>query len=241
MLNQTRLRSVRRTMRYKYGFLVPNTHEEAMELDRINGNTKWYDAEQLETSQLLEYSTFIDKGKGAQAPMGYQKIKVRMIYDVKHDGRHKARMVAGGHLTPEPLDSIYSGVVSLRGLRLIVFLAELNDLLLWGADVGSAYLEALTQEKVYIIAGPEFGALEGHLLIIYKALYGLRSSGLRWHERMADVLRDLGFFPSLSDGDIWMRRNGDIYEYIAVYVDDLAIAAKDPASIIAQLQDTNSN
>ena len=109
-------------------------------------------------------------------------------------------------------------------------------------DVGSAYLEALTQEKVYIIAGPEFGPLEGHTLIIYKALYGLRSSGLRWHERMADVLRDLGFFPSLSDGDIWMRRNGDIYKYIEVYVDDLAIAAKDPASIIDQLQDTyNSN
>ena len=28
-----------------------------------------------------------------------------------------------------------------------------------------------------------------------------------------------------------MRRNGDIYEYIAVYVDDLAIAAKDPKAI----------
>ena len=66
----------------------------------------------------------------------------------------------------------------------------------------------------------------------------MRSSGLRWHERMADILRDLGFSPSISDGDIWMRRNGDIYEYIAVYVDDLAIAAKDPAGIITQLQET---
>ena len=27
-----------------------------------------------------------------------------------------------------------------------------------------------------------------------------------------------------------MRKNGAIYEYIAVYVDDLAIAAKDPKS-----------
>ena len=237
IVNQTRLRSVRRTMRYKYGYLIPNTHEEAMELDRINGNTKWYDAEQLETSQLLEYETFIDKGKGGKPPIGYQKIRVHMIYDVKHDGRHRARMVAGGHLTPAPLESIYSGVVSLRGLRLIVFLSELNNLLLWGGDIGSAYLEALTKERVYIIAGPEFGPLEGHILVIYKALYGLRSSGLRWHERMADILRDIGFIPSIADGDIWMRRNGEIYEYIAVYVDDLAIAAKDPAAIVAQLQD----
>jgi len=41
LVNQARLRSVRRTMRYQYGFLVPNTHAEAVELDRTNGNTKW--------------------------------------------------------------------------------------------------------------------------------------------------------------------------------------------------------
>ena len=32
-----------------------------------------------------------------------------------------------------------------------------------------------------------------------------------------------------------MRRNGDIYEYIAVYIDDIAIAAKKPQSIIDSL------
>ena len=46
---------------------------------------------------------------------------------------------------------------------------------------------------MYIVAGPEFGELEGHVLIIQKALYGLKSSGLRWHERFADVLRGVGF------------------------------------------------
>ena len=37
-----------------------------------------------------------------------------ILYAVKYDGRHKARLVADGHLTPEPVESIYSGVVSLR-------------------------------------------------------------------------------------------------------------------------------
>jgi hypothetical protein len=41
----------------------------------------------------------------------------------------------------------------------------------------------------------------------------------------------MGFAPSKAEPDIWMRKNGDIYEYIAVYVDDLAIAAKDPKAI----------
>ena len=57
------------------------------------------------------------------------------MFDVKHDGRHKARYVAGGHLMDAPLDSIYSGVVSLRSLQLVIFLAELNGLQLYAVDV----------------------------------------------------------------------------------------------------------
>jgi Reverse transcriptase (RNA-dependent DNA polymerase) len=61
-----------------------------------------------------------------------------MIFDVKHDGCHKGCLEAGGHLTPIPTDSVYSGVILLRALQLAVFLAELNNLQLWGADVSSA-------------------------------------------------------------------------------------------------------
>jgi hypothetical protein len=75
---------------------------------------------------------------------------------------------------------VYSGVVSLRGLRIVTFLSELNGLDLWATDIGNAYLEAFTMEQNYIIAGSEFGQLGGHYLIIVKALYGLRTSGLRW-------------------------------------------------------------
>jgi Reverse transcriptase (RNA-dependent DNA polymerase) len=146
--------------------------------------------------QLLEYQMFIDKGKGGNVPTRYKRIRCHMIYDVKHDGQHKARLVAGGHLTDPNTESVYSGVVLLRGIRLIVFLGELNALQLWGADVGNAYLEATTKEKVYIVGGPEFGSLEGHVLVIDWALYGLRSSGLCWHQRLSYVLRSMGFTPS---------------------------------------------
>ena len=70
---------------------------------------------------------------------------------------------------------------------------------------------------------------------VVKALYGLKSSGARWYDRLADVLWDMGFTPSKADEDIWMRRVDDHYEYIAVYVDDLAIASKNPQAIIDSL------
>ena len=77
-------------------------------------------------------------------------------------------------VTPEPVESMYSGVVSLRNLRLVIFLGKLNNLELWGADIGNAYLEAVTAEKQYIVAGPEVEDLERHILTFSLALYGLK-------------------------------------------------------------------
>ncbi len=230
--NQAKLHSFRTKPIYMYGFQVPRNHQQAMEFDLKNGNTRWRDAELIELAQIDEYNSFLDKGKGYDPGPGYKKIRVHLVYAVKHDGRHKARLVAGGHLTDTPIDSVYSSVVSLRGVRMLTFLAEHNDMETWCTDIGNAYLESYTQEKVYIKAGPEFGDREGHTLIIVKALYGLKSSGLRWHERFADVLRVMGFTPSRAEPDIWMRDMGDHYEYIAVYVDDLLIVSKDPQGII---------
>ena len=79
--------------------------------------------------QLMgDYKVFNDLGKHAPVPEGCKNIRVHLIFDVKHTGRHRGRLVADGHLTDIPVDSVYSGVVSLRGFRLLVFLAEFNRL-----------------------------------------------------------------------------------------------------------------
>ena len=44
-----------------------------------------------------------------------------------------------------------------------------------------------------------------------------------------------GFKPCLSEPDIWMRPAGDVYEYVAVYVDDLAFTVKDPKAFVKAL------
>ena len=170
MINQARLRNFRNKPVYQYGYQVPRNHDEAVFIDERMGNTKWQDAEKLEMQQLFEYDTFKDLGKGTPIPSGYQKIPCHMIYTVKHDGRHKARLVAGGHCMETPLDGTYSSVVSLPGLRLVTYLAEHNDLELWGTDIGNAYLESYTKEKICFITGGEFGDLAGHTFMIHKAL-----------------------------------------------------------------------
>ena len=148
MVKQAKLRSYKYSPKYMFGFEVPRNYAHALELDKKNGNTKWKDSTDLEIEQLHDYKSFRDMGRGVKIPEGYKKIRTHLVYAVKHDGRHKARMVADGHLTDIPLDSVYSGVVSLRGLRLVIFLAELNDLETFATDIGNAYLEAHTKEKV---------------------------------------------------------------------------------------------
>ena len=92
----------------------------------------------VEMDQIKEYGVFKDCGKAkwegkaiTDAPSGYQKIRVHFDFAVKHCKKFKGRLVADGHLIKDPMESVYSGVVSLRGLRLVMFLAALNKLLLW--------------------------------------------------------------------------------------------------------------
>ena len=147
MVHQRKLKNYRNRPVYKYGYQVPRNHEEAVFIDEKNGNTKWQDSEKLEIQQLADYDTFQDLGKGTPIPEGHQKIPCHMVYDVKYDGRHKSRFVAGGHRTETPTESVYSGVVSLQGIRLITFIAELNELELWGTDIGMPTLKPTPRRR----------------------------------------------------------------------------------------------
>ena len=205
-----------------FGFLIPRNYTEALEFDKASNNSKWYDAKKAELDSIHSYHVLQKHGKAIydkqkkviNAPPGYQKIRVRLIFAVKYDGRHKARLVADGHHTPEPVESIYSGVVSLKNLKQVIFLGKLNNLELWGADIGNACLEAPAEEKLYIVAGPEFEDWEGYILTFSKAIYGLKSSGKRWAETLHDILIDMNFTPSRADQCIWLKKNKklNIYE-----------------------------
>jgi hypothetical protein len=76
------------------------------------------------------------------------------------------------------------------------------------ADIGNAYLHAKTKEKVYTILGEECGSLAKKVLIFGKGLYGLKTSGARFHEHLSDILRKMGFLPSKADADLWMKDCG---------------------------------
>lgn len=108
----------------------------------------------------------------------------------------------------------------------------MNNLDVYKADVSTSFLYGKIREKIFRIVGKEFGKNEGKRMLLDKGLYGLSSSAAKFHDKLDLTLRSMGFVPSKVHYDLWMRRNGDHYEYIATCVDALLVFNKKPMDII---------
>jgi hypothetical protein len=185
----------------------------------------------------------IEQARSNQHLVGHQEIKCHIIFDIKMDGKftRKARFVAGGHTTEPPAAITYSSVVSRDSVRIAFTIAALNDLEVMSCDIGNAYLNAPCREKIWCIAGREFGSDQGKVMKITRALYGLKSSGASWRAMLATTLNDLEYIPSKSDPDVWIKAmtkpNGDdYYAMILVYVDDILHFHHEPEKLMSQLE-----
>ena len=62
------------------------------------------------------------------------------------------------------------------------------------------------------------------VMIIPRALYGIKSSGVAWRAKISETLMSIGYKSSKADSDVWTKRyfrqNGDpYYNYMLCYVD----------------------
>ena len=100
-------------------------------------------------------------------------------------------MVAGCHKTTTPSSITYSSVVSRDSSRIGLTIAALNGLKVLGGDIQNAYLTAKYREKIWTIAGEEFGTDSGKIMLVVRAPYGLKSSGKAFRALLAEVLYDM--------------------------------------------------
>jgi ribosomal protein L12E/L44/L45/RPP1/RPP2 len=171
---------------HKYGILVPKTVDEALKIYKETGTTFWAVAIEKEMKAIKPAFELKDNDV---MPVGHLHIDCHMVFDVKILLTRKARYVASGHQTEPTKDITFTSVVSRDSIWIAFLVAALNDLNILSADVVGAYLNANTIEKVYTTAGMEFDPDKaGRLVLIVRALYGLRSSGKAWRDHMAATL-----------------------------------------------------
>ena len=155
------------------------------------------------------YNLLIERETGEQTweTKDNNKWKEAAVHDKEHTTKGHVVFDVNGHFTKKPMETVYSGM----------FLAEPTNLELWGADAGHAYnFQALTREKLYTMGGPEC-----------------------WHHKFFEILHQMGFKPPRADPDTWIKypKDGSHYEYIVVYIDDLAIYMEDPKSFCDKLRE----
>ena len=221
---------------HKYGIEVPTSVARAQAIDAKNNNTLWMDSLTTEMNTIRVAFEFYSRGKSA--PDDYTRSSGHIIWDVKMDFTRKARWVKNGHLTSDPTTSTFAGVVSRESIRILLTYAALNQLDVWAADIKSAYLQAPTSEKHYIVCGPEFGPdKEGCIAVITRALYGGKSAGSDYWKHMRACMTLLGFTSCRGDPDVWRRPatksdGSTYYTYVCLYVDDCLVIDEFPESII---------
>ena len=234
---------------HKFGIEVPKDVERALKIDQETGTTFWREAIDKEMTKVMvafeEWDGTIEEARSGKKLVGYTEIKCHMIFDVKMDGKftRKARFVADGSRTEAPASMTYSSVVSRESVRIAFLIAALNDLEVCAADVGNAYLNAPSREKLWTAAGHEFGSNKGKVMLIVRALYGTKSAGASWRKMLAETMADLKYKPTRADPDVWIRPmvkpdGFEYYEMLLIFVDDLlgvSHAPKETMDALAKL------
>ena len=137
-------------------------------------------------------------------------------------------------MTASPSSITYSSVVSRDSVRIALTIAALNGLSILGCDIQNAYLTVPCRENIWTMAAPKFGSESGKKMLVVRALYGLKFSGVAFRALLAEALYDLGHKSSMENTDVWLRpdikeKYGFKYwEYVLCYVDNVLCISKNP-------------
>lgn len=205
----------------------PRSFKEALDGPQA---AEWKKAGDSEINSLLKADTYTLVPR----PTDRNVIGNKMVLKIKRgkDGtiiKFKCRLVAKGYLQRYGVDYVdtYAPVARLPSIRALIALTAHHDLELHQMDVKSAYLNGDLEEEIFM-EQPEGYVIPGkeHLVCkLQKSLYGLKQAGRTWHHKIDVTLKGRGFAALEADHCIYVRRQLGSIIIIALYVDDLLIAA----------------
>ena len=187
----------------------------------------------MELNSLKKRDVF---GPTVQTPydvklVGYKWVFVRKRNEHGEVVRYKARLVAQGFSQRPGIDyeETYSPVVVATTFRFLISLAIREKLDLRLMDVVTAYLYGPLDNDIYmkVPEGIELknksSTREQHCIKLNKSLYGLNQSGRMWYNRLSEYLEREGYKNDPISPCIFIKKFGQGFVIITVYVDDLNI------------------
>lgn len=189
-------------------------------------STSWDTAMHEQLKLLTDRKTWrLEKLPAGQSVVGNTWTFAKKFDADGNLSRHKARLVAQGfsQIPGQDFNDTFSPVMRLESFRNLVAMAAMLDLELGQMDITGAYLNGDLKEVIYMRQPAGFNDGTGRFCRLLRPLYGLKQSGREWNIRLNEFLTNkLGYtrFDNI-DHCVYIRRNGDSFDVIAVWVDDL--------------------
>jgi len=160
--------------RYKDQFANPMSYEEAWNHSCPFQRGKWREAIKKEFGKMSERQVWRKQKKSAM-PAGRRLVKCKWIFEVKRDGKFRARLVACGYIQVSGIDytDAFSPVVNDVTFRIMLIAKMMWKLESHQFDVETAFLLGDLEEEIYMECPPGMEAMYDECLLLLKCIYGL--------------------------------------------------------------------
>ena len=160
--------------------------------------------------------------KRRDMPSGRRLVKNKWIFDIKRDGRFRARLVACGYSQVPGIDfqNSYAPTINDVTWRILLVLMVLKNYEGRVVDVETAFLYGELEEDIYMENPPGLGNSADECVKLEKAIYGLVQAARQYYKFFVKVLTEIGFELSKADPCLLVRRNDKGTVYFGVWVDD---------------------
>ena len=204
---------------------LPKTFKQAL---AHPDSTEWFAAMHRELDAFRSHETY----ELVPAPSDRRPLGSRWVYTEKSNNLKKARLVAQGYAQKEGIDyeETFAPVIRYDSVRLFLALAASMQLRIHQMDVDTAFLNSDIDGDVYVRQPPGFvdNQYPDHVWKLKGGMYGLKQAPLLWNTHINDTLLSFGFQRHPSDYGLYFQSSVDGLVLVALYVDDLLIAAPSP-------------
>lgn len=179
-----------------YHALVVSSYDEPQTLQEVMSRNNWPEWKKAMETELAQHEC-LGTYKLTDLPPDRKPVGCRWVFLIKRDAnrqivKYKARLVAQGfsQIPGQDFFATYAPVMRLESFHVILALAAQLDMEIHQVDVVGAYLNSNLEESIYMKQPPGFSDDTTRVLLLLKAIYGLKQAGCAWNTRLNSILTE---------------------------------------------------
>ena len=215
---------------FKYGVYVPRNDRDA---EKSPERIHWKAGRRLEWLRLLKVGAFEGNWTKESMLRAYPHMSISdighvfFIYDFKHSGEFKVRLVYDGSRQPESTcGETFAPTVQPESVRLFHLYCVEHDYEIGQHDVPQAFLQADAEGVIFFYPPPGCAEYHGQIFKCIRNLCGGKAAARIFYLKFIAFLKTMGFEADLMDPCFLRRREpSGLFSLIICHVDDSRVGA----------------